>query len=183
MTRRLLAIALLGLLATAPGATAAGPPPSIAIATSRVQVVTRVGDSFRFESAIANRGTAPVPGLIAHLNVVSLTRDVYVDPEDWSSARTQFLAPIPAGGSRTLSWNVKAVNGGDFAVYVVVLPSRPRQAAGRTLAASPAVAVHVAEHRTLSAGGALPIVLGVPGLLALLMIALRMRRRRLTRPA
>jgi hypothetical protein len=43
------------------------------------------------------------------------------------------------------------------------------------------VAVHVAEHRTLSAGGALPIVLGVPGLLALLMIALRAQRRRRAR--
>jgi hypothetical protein len=45
---------------------------------------------------------------------------------------------------------------------------------------SPAVAVHATERRTLDAGGALPVVLLVPGLLALATLG---RRRRHPPPA
>ena len=48
---------------------------------------------------------------------------VYVDPEDWSSHRTRYLAPISAGGSVTLAWKMQAVNSGSFGVYVAA-PTR-----------------------------------------------------------
>ena len=60
--------------------------------------------------------------LIAHLNVLSLRSGVYIDPEDWSSNRTRYLPPIPAGGSLTLTWRLQAVNAGSIGVYVAVLP-------------------------------------------------------------
>ena len=66
-------------------------------------------------------GTAPTGEILAHLNVASIEGSVYVDPEDWSSDRSQQLSLKP-GESRKLSWEIQAVNSGLFAAYVVVVP-------------------------------------------------------------
>ena len=92
-------------------------PPASAqldVAVSRSAVSTRLGDDFGFSTRITNRGATPLSGLVAHLNVVGLSSGIYVDPEDWSSERTRYLPPIPAGGSTTLPWPIKAVNGGSL---------------------------------------------------------------------
>jgi len=90
---------------TCGAATPAAAPAAIGLSLSRNHVSNRLGDSFGFHSALTNRGAAPVSGLVAHLNVVSLTRGVYVDPEDWSSRRTQYVPPLAPGGAADLSWS------------------------------------------------------------------------------
>jgi hypothetical protein len=123
---------------------------------------TVVGERFTLRSRV----TGPTDGLLAHLNVVSLTSDVYVDPEDWSANRTQRAAPV-------LSWDIQAVNAGTFDVYVVLLPSTGRG----PLVVSPPVHLTVAGRRTFTAGGALPVALAVPVLLGLLAAAGQYRLR------
>ena len=175
MTRLLASAVTIAVLAASPASA------SVELTNSRGHVSTQLGATFAFATTIANAGRAPVSGLVAHLNVVSLRPEVYVDPEDWSSERTQYVDPIRPGGSATQRWTVKAVNGGDFAVYVVALPGRSGVAAGQPLAVSPPLAVHATEHRTLDTAGALPVVLLVPGLLAVLWLWLTRRRRRRAR--
>ena len=80
--------------------------------TTATAITTKLGHKFAFHSTIENRGATPARGLVAHLNVVDLTGHTYVDPEDWSSQRTRYLRPIPAGGSTTLTWPMNAVNAG-----------------------------------------------------------------------
>jgi hypothetical protein len=158
-----------GLAVPVPAGAAADAP--VAISVSRAHVATRLGDELRFTSTVTNTGPAALAGLVAHLNVVSWDRDVYVDPEDWSSERTRYLPPLAPGRSRAIDWTVKAVNSGHFAIYVAVLDAaRP--------ATGPALDVRVAEHRSLDAGGALPVALGVPALVGLALLVLRLRRAR-----
>ena len=95
-------------------------PVAVTIDQDRLSAV--IGNRFSFRSRLVNPGQAPTGALIVHLNVASLTSDVYVDPEDWSSERTLQVPPLQAGASTTLSWELQAVNAGSFAVYVVVLP-------------------------------------------------------------
>src|SRR5207249_5213021 len=71
------------LLVAGPAARAAAPAPELAISVDRVAIPSTLGGKFVFHSTIANRGTAPASALIAHLDVVSLRLNVYVDPEDW----------------------------------------------------------------------------------------------------
>jgi len=59
----------------------------------RTAVETKLATS-RLPLAILNRGAIPARDLVAHLNVLDLTGHTYVDPEDWSSIRTRYLAPI-----------------------------------------------------------------------------------------
>jgi len=169
---RALAAALAAAAFLAAGAQAADP---VTVRVDRVEVSTQLGHKFHFRSTFRNLGTAPVSGLIAHLNVLSLKRSVYVDPEDWSSHRTKFLPPIPARGSLTVTWPMEAVNHGSFDVYVTLVSP---DAAGRAPSIGPAVHIAVADRKTLDSGGIVPLALGIPALLGLLTLGLRYRRSR-----
>jgi hypothetical protein len=162
---------LLGAVAPAAGAVA----PRLAVSVDRTAVVTKLGHTFIIHSTISNNGNTPAANLIAHLNVLSLRGDVYVDPEDWSSHRTRYLPPIPAGGATTLTWKLNAVNAGHLGVYVAVLPQHAAATAPTT---GPTVEVRIVDRRTLNSGGILPLALGLPALLGLLTLFLRFGRRR-----
>ena len=174
------ALALLAAAALALGlagaAAAAGPAVSVKLDRHRADIA--LGGTFGFSSIVANTGARPTPHLVAHLNIAGLQPDVYVDPEDWSSRRTLYLGPIEPGRSTTLDWDVKAVTGGDLAVYVVVLEQRADgSAAAAPIATSRPIAVHVTERRTLNSGGILPLAVAVPALVGVFALGTRRVRR------
>jgi uncharacterized repeat protein (TIGR01451 family) len=154
-----------------------GPRPAVRVSISQRGAALRIGDDLHFATTVTNTGPAPLSGLVAHLDVVSLRTGVYVDPEDWSSQRTRYLARLRRGQSQSISWSVTAVNSGEFAIYAVVLPGSAARRISSALAASPAIDARVAERRTLNSGGVVPLVLGVPGLIGLAALAVRRRRR------
>jgi len=166
------------------GATAAAAgeavPPAVAISTGPASLPATIGDTVTITSTARNNGSAATGPMIAHLDVVSLSPEVYVDPEDWSSQRSVDVQPLPAGGATTLSWPVRTVDAGDFAAYVVLVPADPT-GPGELV---PSVPVHltVTGRRTLDPGGTLPVVLGVPAAVLLAVSGPRLRRR-VRRPA
>ena len=175
MIRRRLVVAALSMfvaLALAGPAVSSSNP--IAVTVDRTTISTSLGHKFSLQSRIANNGGSAVSGLIAHLNVLSLRPDVYLDPEDWSSHRTRYLPAIPAGGSVTITWKMQAVNAGSIGVFIAVLP---RNGEPKPPATGPIVHVSIARRKTLNSGGILPLALGIPGLLAALSLGLRVRRR------
>jgi hypothetical protein len=171
VTRALALAAALVALAAAPAAATR----QLAVTVDRTRASTRLGRTVELHSTIVNRGSAPAAGLIAHLNVLSLRSGVYVDPEDWSSHRTRYLAPIPARGSTTLTWRIKAVNAGSIGVYVAVLPASGGRVQPTT---GPMLRIAIADRRALATGGLVPLALGVPAALLVLLLAVRARRVR-----
>ncbi len=147
----------------------------LSVTVDQTEISTQLGGKFAFRSTIRNDGPTSVSGLIANLNVVSLRDGVYVDPEDWSSQRTHYLDPLPAGASTTITWHVHAVNGGVLGLVVAVLPE---SGAGLPPPTSPLIRLTVAEKKTLNSGGILPLALGIPALIGLLTLGVGVRRRR-----
>ncbi len=174
---RLRLIALVAVLVAILASTAhgAGEPLGVTVSVSRDTVDTALGTTFRFTTRIDNTSGTATPALVAHLNVLSYDSGTYVDPEDWSSGRTRYLESLPAGGSKTIEWAVKAVNSGSIGVYVAVLP---RSGTGVAPVTGPLLRAEIAGRRTLDAGGILPLALGIPAFLTLLALGLRVRRRR-----
>lgn len=168
--RRLWAVLVVALVAGLMVASAQ----AVTVELDRAQAATKIGRHFTFTTTIANTGDGPATGLVAHLNVLSEDPGVYVDPEDWSSRRTRYLPAIGAHQNLRLTWTMQAVNSGNFAVFVSVLP---RHGAG-TVSTSAPLRVSVAERRTLDANGVLPLVLGIPALLGLAALGTRRRRSR-----
>ena len=173
--RPLALVTLVVALLVAPAAAyGADEPAQISVTVDRAQISTKLGGKFAFRSTVTNRGSIDASGLIAHLNVLSLKDGVYVDPEDWASNRTRYLDSIPPGGSITITWSMQAVNDGNFGIYVAVLPE---SGVARPPTTGPAIHLAVAERKTLNAGGIVPLVLGIPALLGLMTIGLRISRR------
>lgn len=171
-----LAVALAGAVVAASMPASAAAPAGAVVELDQSNIATHVGDRFTFGSTIRNPGSQPLEGLVAHLNVLSLDRDVYVDPEDWSSARTQFLPRVAAGGSARLTWTVQAVNQGRIVIYVTVVSER----ASDEVDASATLRATVTAQERLSARGVLPVALAMPAVTLLLLIASLRRRWRLT---
>jgi hypothetical protein len=172
---------LIGLMAVAltwlPAPALAETPLSVKVVVEPAQVKTLLGDRFMITTEITNTSATPSGEILAHLNVASIEGSVYVDPEDWSPGRSQQLSLKP-GESRKLSWEIQAVNAGHFAAYVVVVPFGSKVAGNEALMISPLVNVDVASRSTLTAGGALPVVVMVPLLLGLAAAGLLFRARR-----
>ena len=170
MSSARLAVSVGLLLAFVPAAHA-----GLSVSNDRAAIATKLGHKFVFHSTIRNNGTSSARGLVAHLNVVDLSGHTYVDPEDWSSHRTLYLAPIPAGSSTTVSWPMNAVNSGAIGVYVAVLP---RSGAPVRPVTGPTLRVRIQDRKTLNSGGILPLALGLPALLGLMALGVRFRRGR-----
>jgi hypothetical protein len=168
-----LLVALLACLA----APAWASPLTVEITPDPTRVATVLGGRFTITTQVANTGSAPTGDVLAHLNIASMQDDVYVDPEDWSSNRSQNLTLQP-GESRTLSWDIQAVNAGRFAAYVVVLPEGTQVSGAEGLVVSPLVKINVETRSALSESGVLPVVLAIPLLLGLSALALQLRGRR-----
>jgi LPXTG-motif cell wall-anchored protein len=169
--KRLLPL-VLGVAAVLTPSASAAP---LSVKLDRTTTSTRIGEKFHFSTTVRNLESQPVPGVVAHLNIVSLDPSVYVDPEDWSSQRTRYLGTLAAGESRRAEWTVQAVNSGHFVIYVAVVD---RNGTGSVTASNP-LATTVEQKRRLNSGGVVPLALGIPGLLALGFLALRRRRRSL----
>jgi uncharacterized membrane protein len=180
MRALIMVLLLTGLFSVLP-APALADPLNVQVLADPPVVSTVLGDHFEISTEIRNTGNKPTGEILAHLNVASIEGTVYVDPEDWSSERSQQLSLKP-GESRELSWEIQAVNSGRFAAYVAIVPFGGAVNGNENLTISPLVKVDVAQRTTLTAGGALPVVLMVPLLTGVAAGAawFRIRRRRAT---
>jgi len=168
----LAAVLFVGLGSSAAAMSSAAGPVSIELDKS--QAAIGLGQTLKFTTKVSNPGEEDLSGAIAHLNILAVNPGVYVDPEDWSGERTQYLDPLGGRESDPLEWELQGVNSGRFMVYVVITFD---QAAGEVVA-SKALRLDVAPERTLEAGGLVPIAAGVPGAIVLLMGLVMVRRRR-----
>jgi hypothetical protein len=178
MRALMMVVLLAGVLGGLP-VPALAAPLNIEVVAEPLMVSTALGDHFMIRTEVKNTGNAPTGQILAHLNVASIDGTVYVDPEDWSSERSQQLSLKP-GESRKLSWELQAVNSGRFAAYVVIAPFGSTVKGSEALQISPLVKVDVAPRSTLTAGGALPVVLVMPLLIGVAAgtALFRVRRRR-----
>jgi hypothetical protein len=170
------------LLAAATPAAAGAPPGPVTVTMNRSAMAGVLGDRVPVRATVANTGVAATGRLVAHLDVVSLHEDVYVDAEDWSADRSVYLEPLDPGARTTVEWTVRYVDAGEFDIHVVVLPTAPSTGVD-PLVISPTIRLVVASQRPLDAGGSLLVVTAVPVLVGLLGAGSRLRRRTRTRRA
>jgi hypothetical protein len=146
---------------------------AVSVELDKSNVTAGPGERVSFKSVLRNTGDQPISGLIAHLNVLSSDPDVYVDPEDWSPRRTQFLDELPAGQSTQLSWDVQAVTAGPLILFVAVTLPHTNE-----VVASGQLKMMVEGQREVDAAGVLPLVVGVPSAVLVLLGLVGLRRRR-----
>lgn len=131
------------------------------------------GDRLEFVSTITNSGDEPQRDLVAHLNILTTDPDVYVDPEDWSPRRTQYVDELGAGEETALSWDVQAVTSGPLILFVSVTGTGSDQ-----VTSSGPLDMTVGGQRVVDATQVAPLVVWVPAAVLALVAATLVRRRR-----
>jgi len=182
------AVALLvGVVLLAPvsaAAAAAAPPPSSIVRTAEAGPAITVGldtdradagpgERLSFVSSVRNTGDQEVTGLVAHLNILSTDPAVYVDPEDWSPRRTQYLDALAPGDTADVSWNVRAVTSGPLILFVSVTSLD-----GDRVVSSGPLRMTVHGQRVVDSTRVLPLVMWMPAGVLILLGATLVRRRR-----
>lgn len=166
-TMRLSALAFIVLLAC--GGSAAGAAPlTIELTPSASNPASpQMGDQLSFQTVIRNTGTDPVEGLIAWLSLVQIDKgqEQPVDLEDWSAHQAVSVASLAPGQTVRTDWPMRLIQAGTYRV-VIISVSR----ADTSLTASPFADFVVREKPVVESTRVLPVAIGLPALLALLLL-------------
>src|SRR4030043_1040841 len=142
-------------------------------------ITVKASDSIFFDTTVINNGTTEAVPLIAALNIINLdAQGEIVDPEDWSPQRTQYIELLSPGDSITLNWRVNAILDGDYMIYMVVIPEPQGQNATSQPIASSGIHLTVTPFTKLNPGGVLPIAIGAPILILVIIYFVNRRRRK-----
>jgi hypothetical protein len=152
---------------------AAADDTAVVVELDQRQLHVLPGQKIAFESTIRNTGDATFDGYVAHLDILTTDQSVYVDPEDWSPKRTQYLGQLSPGESTRLRWDVQAVTSGPLILFVSVTgPSAD------TVTSSSPLNLTVGGQRVVDARGVGPWVTLMPAGVLVLLGATALRRRR-----
>jgi hypothetical protein len=147
------------------------PPLVLTILSSR-DLNGTAGDFVTVEAEIKNTGTVPLSGVTTYLSLADTVGYVPVDLEDWSAERGLYVGTIEPGQSLPLSWRIHFVKAGGYALLVVAITP------GSALPNVSAIThFRVAPKRSLDPGHVLPVALGEPLLLVLVLALLNYRRQ------
>jgi ABC-2 type transport system permease protein len=142
-------------------------------------VTVKASDSIFFDTTVINNGTTESVPLIVAMNIINLdAQGEIVDPEDWSPQRTQYIDLISPGDSVTLNWRVNCILDGDYMVYMVVVPEPQGQNATSQPIASSGIHLTVTPFTKLNPGGVLPIAIGAPILILVIIYFVNRRRHK-----
>jgi len=149
----------------------------IQIAIDMEYKTVKASDSIFFDTVVTNNGTGTSPTLFVAMNIINLEKaGEPIDPEDWSPQRTQSIDPLAPGKSATLSWRVNAILEGDVMIYMVAIPQPEGQNVTSHPVASQGIHLTVTPFTKLNPSGVLPIAIGIP--VTLLVVIYFVNRRR-----
>jgi hypothetical protein len=134
------------------------------------------GDYVSIEAQITNLSGHPINDIATYLSLVDMGNKLPVDLEDWSAERGLYVGTIDSGQTFPLNWKIHFVKPGDYSLMVVAIASGDEvpQVSGITR-------FNVQPKRNLNPGQVLPVALGMPVLLALVLLLFGYRRLRTAR--
>jgi len=174
-------IALLMLLSSVSPArafqTETGTEQPLQISINMDTKTVKASEKILFDTVVTNNGTETSPTIFVAMNIINLEKGGEpIDPEDWSPQRTQSIDPLAPGESATLSWRVNAILEGNVMIYMVAIPQPGSESVTSHPVASPGIHLIVTPFTRLNPSGVLPIAIGSPILLLVIIYFVNRRR-------
>ncbi|MCX6646625.1 MAG: hypothetical protein NTY09_09730 [bacterium] len=130
------------------------------------------GDFVTVQAQITNLGTEPVSNITTYLSLVDNETKMPVDLEDWSVERGLFIGTIDAGQVLPLNWKVHFVKAGNYSLIIIGVVEGQDKPEVSTL-----TYFDVAPKHNLNPGMVLPVALGEPIVLLVIMLLVISRRK------
>jgi hypothetical protein len=126
----------------------------------------KMGDTPTFNGKVTNRGDQTLKGLIVYLSLVSLKpgEEQPVDLEDWSAQRAVRIGELQPGQDNTQEWPMRLIQAGRYGVAMTVVDPNESQPIISDL-----LTFDIASKPTLSSGRIVPVALGEPAFLVLIV--------------
>ena len=127
----------------------------------------QMGQNLLFHSRIRNEGTGSIEGLIVWLSLIEVDpgNEQPVDLEDWSAKKAITVASLEPGAIVEAEWPLRLIQSGQ---YRVVLNVMSRGTSG--IANSAFNEFTVREKPVVESQRVLPIALGAPSILSLILL-------------
>ncbi len=149
-----------------------GLPLELTILSSRTLNGT-AGDFVTVQGQIKNTSRAAVSDVTTYLSLVDTENKLPVDLEDWSAEKGLYIGTIDTGQVFPLSWKIHFVKAGTYALIIVATAP-----ISDTPQVSAITRFNVAPKRNLNPGNILPVALGTPVAIVLLLSLLAYKRQR-----
>ncbi len=146
-------------------------PIELTILSSRAMSGT-AGDYVTVLGRIRNTGRKSIVNITTYLSLVDTENKLPVDLEDWSAEKGLFIGSIEPGQTFPLQWKIHFVKAGTYSLIIVAVAPE-----NETPAVSTITHFTVAPKRNLNPGNVLPVVLGTPIAIALILSFLIYRRQ------
>jgi hypothetical protein len=153
-------------------AVAATPPLELKILSS-ASLNGTAGDFVTVEAQITNVGPSPISDIATYLSLVDMENKLPVDLEDWSAERGFHIGALDSGRTAPLNWKIHFVVPGSYSLVVVAFT--PGYEVPRV---STITHFDVKPKQNLNPGQVLPVAIGMPVALALLLLLVGAGRRR-----
>ncbi len=131
------------------------------------------GDYVTVTGNISNTTAQSIPSITTYLSLVDNQTKMPVDLEDWSAEKGLYIGSIDTGQNLPLNWKIHFVKAGDYSLIIVA-----EIAGTRSPIVSTVTNFHVSPKRNLNPGQVLPVALGMPLVILLLISALYYHRQK-----
>ncbi len=150
---------------------------SLQITVKKPDANLTMGDRPVFESVLTNKSDRPVENIVLYISLVNLNkgREHPVDLEDWSAQKAVHLARIEGRSSSNEQWSMRLIQSGHYGLFVTAVSDMDIKPL-----TSDIVFFDIRPKKTVIPSRIWPVAMGVPLLLLLLMILIRIKRYRTT---
>lgn len=149
------------------------------ITVDTTTAVVDTGEPVFFQTTVKNQGDEESPSLILAMNIINLDEEGdVVDPEDWAPERTQYLEELEPGETVDIPWEVNPILGGDYMIYMVLIPTPETEDASSWPITSAGIHITVDAVVSVNPGGITPYAVGMPLTLLSMIVGITWYRRR-----
>jgi hypothetical protein len=135
----------------------------------------KMGDKPIFFSEIVNHGQKPLMGIVLYLSLVNLDKgkEHPVDLEDWSAQKAVHIDMLQSSETFRTTWPMRLIQSGRYDLFVTaVLPERDMPVTSKI------VHFDIAPKKTIVPSRIWPVALGMPLMILLIMLFIRIKRGR-----
>jgi hypothetical protein len=139
------------------------------------KINANMGDTITFTGIVENNGNTVVNGLRVYLSTLRVTdgKEMTMSPEDWNVFDVAPIENLSPGKSTSYNWSMLLIDSGEYKVYLTMVDKNENQAVMSRMSE-----LIIKKAQKLNPNNVVPVVLGVPISVIIIILSLRFIRRK-----